>query len=101
VPNYDVRCPNCGDYERFKRIADRHDPCDRCSAIVEPVMRSSVPHHPFKPYFDLSLGAEVTSNHQRNQVARRLHADMRDSLSKGDLSARRDKIEQHRRDRTT
>jgi hypothetical protein len=54
-------------------------------------------HRPFKEYFDISLGKHITSNFQRNKVARSLNSDMRDQPTKGDISARIDRcVEQSR-----
>jgi hypothetical protein len=71
--------------------------CHKCSNTYLPGEYPFCPHglpaehRPFVPYFDISLGADITSNYQRNKVAKGLHADMRDQPSKGDISARKDR----------
>jgi hypothetical protein len=55
-------------------------------------------HHPFIPYFDFALGKQIDSHAQRWTEMKAAKVDYRDKLSKGDLSARRDKVEQQKRD---
>lgn len=63
------------------------------------------PHGPlaqrsgFTAYFDIGLGAEVTSLGQRHQLMRQNKLDYRDKMSPGDLSARRDRMREQQRDR--
>lgn len=54
---------------------------------------------PFAPYFDIALGEHVTSLAERWRFMRQQHVDYKDKLSPGQLSARRDRIEQERRER--
>jgi hypothetical protein len=55
-------------------------------------------YEPFTAYFDIGLGVEVTSHAQRWRLMREAKVDYRDKLSKGELSARRDRVEQQRRE---
>ncbi len=65
-------------------------------------------YHPFIPYFDFALGREVTSLAERwrfmrgeidrESGERRGQLDYRDKMSPGDLSARRDRLEQERKE---
>lgn len=98
MPNYDVECPNCGTYERFKTMADRHAPCDKCQSPIQIQLGQSTLYHPFTHYFDMGLGAEVTSLAQRRRLMKAAGFDFRDHPPKGELSARIDKAhEQSRR----
>ena len=57
------------------------------------------PQSPFIPYFDMGLDAHVTSNYQRNKLMKSANADMRDTPSKGALSARIDKASERKKSR--
>lgn len=54
-------------------------------------------HHPFIPYFDFALGAEVTSHAHRWRLMKEAHVDYRDKMRPGDLSARLDRVEAQRK----
>jgi hypothetical protein len=48
---------------------------------------------PFKAWDDIALGCEITSLAQWNKVMRQKGAQMTDSMSKGAISARKDRCE--------
>lgn len=97
MPTYDLRCQSCGrEWERFSTIAHRADPCD-CGGPVEQVFKPSMSYVPFTPYFDYGLGREITSFADRWRAMRQTGMQYRDLPSKGDLSARRDRIEEAKR----
>jgi hypothetical protein len=81
--------------------------CEKCGKTLEigefPFCGHGFPgtreYRPFRPYFDVALGAEVTSLAQWNRTMREKHADLTDSPSKGQLSARKDRCEQDRQER--
>lgn len=85
--------------------------CDACGADYgigqspyckdghAPVTRSYAPN--FAPYFDIGLGAHVEAPDQRRRLMKQHHLDYRDHPSNGDLSARRDRIEQQKRERAS
>lgn len=56
-------------------------------------------HHPFIPYFDFALGEQVDSLARRKRLMRDKHLDYRDKPRPGDLSARRDRIEETKKER--
>ena len=58
----------------------------------------SVQTTPFSTYFDYGLGKEITSLGDRWQAMKEGHLDYRDKMSKGALSARRDRIEARKRE---
>ena len=60
----------------------------------EPVL----PYVPFTEYFDIGLGETVTSFADRWRFMRQKGLQYRDLPSKGELSARRDRIEQQKRE---
>lgn len=99
MPTYDLRCLSCGrEWERISLIASRRDPCEECGGAVEQVFKHSVQATPFVPYFDEGLGIQVNSFADRWTGMRRAGLQYRDLPSKGDLSARRDRIEERKRE---
>ena len=58
----------------------------------------SVQTTPFSTYFDYGLGKEITSLGDRWNAMKENHLDYRDKMSPGDLSARKDRIEQRKRE---
>jgi hypothetical protein len=58
----------------------------------EPVMVS----YPFKPYYDLGLGAHVSSVAERETIRKRLGLEWKDQPTDGDLSARQDRAHAQR-----
>lgn len=97
MPNYDVECPTCGTYERFKKIADRRDPCDKCGSLVDVLITASHKTTGFEPYFDYGLGIEVTGQGDINKMKREHNLYDKDPPSKGEVSARRDRINEKRK----
>lgn len=59
----------------------------------------TTPYHPFIPYFDTGLGAQVNSLAERWRLMKQHHADYRDHPTAGDISARRDWCEEQKRAR--
>jgi len=57
-------------------------------------------YHPFTHYFDFALGEEVTSLAERKRYMRNLHLDYRDKMSAGDVSARRDRVHEQRKEQS-
>lgn len=97
MPLYEVRCQDCGDqYERILPISERNNPCDRCSGTVDQVFRYSTPQKGFEPYYDEGLGVHVQTKGDINQAMRRLGAREREPLSRGEISARRDRAHERR-----
>lgn len=99
MPLYDVTCGGCKrEWVRTSVIADRYSPSECCAAPVTIYNKPPTTYHPFKHYFDIGLGAEVTSLAQRRRLMKEAHFDFRDHPSAGEESARRDKRnEQHKR----
>lgn len=97
MPTYDVECPNCGTYERFKRMDDREQNCDTCGAPVELLITSSTKSKGFEEYWDDGLGASITGIGHRHQLMRQHGAEYRDHPSPGEKSARRDEKHERRR----
>lgn len=79
--------------------------CESCGAVYgigdSPWCRdghgSVQPRRAFEPYFDIGLGKHVTGWGDIRQEMRRKKLDFRDHPTDGDLSARRDRIEQQKR----
>jgi hypothetical protein len=98
LPTYDLHCQSCGkEFERISTIAARYDPC-ACGGAVEQVFKHSVQATPFAEYFDIGLGETVTSFADRWRHMRQKGLQYRDLPAKGELSARRDQIEQQKRE---
>lgn len=98
----DARCLSCGHVFEFVRaVADwpKTPACEQCGEPTEHAHVSSQEYRPFKPYFDVALGQEITSFAQRESVRRSLQADFCDQPRAGDLSARQDKMHEDRRER--
>jgi hypothetical protein len=94
------------------------DVCQVCGLPIEvgdwPCVETIRPHgrsvqtNSFQSYFDFALGREITSLGDRWQAMRgtidddsgqRINQmDYRDKMSPGDLAARRDRLEQQKRD---
>lgn len=82
------------------------EPCAVCGLPLEigqwPCITTPRPHdrsvqlQPFVPYFDYGLGEYVTSLGDRWAAMKRHGLDYKDHPTKGDLSARRDRIEQQK-----
>jgi hypothetical protein len=98
-----MRCLGCGrEWERLSTIARRYDPCDNCGAAIEQIFEHSVQATPFVRYFDIGLGREITSLGDRWAAMRGTmdpesgvvsgQLDYREKPSRGDLSARNDRI---------
>lgn len=71
-----------------------------CVTTIKP-HGTSVQTNAFAEYFDTGLGMQVTSLGQRKQAMRANKLDYRDLPRRGDLSARRDRIEQQKREKVT
>ena len=77
--------------------------CERCGAIYGISCWPFCPHGrvqprpAFEPYFDVGLGRYVTGWGDVRQGMREHHLDFRDHPTRGDLSARRDRIEEGKR----
>lgn len=109
MPIYDLRCEGCGrTWERVSTIAERYAPCETCGAGVVQEFKHSVQATPFIPYFDWALGEQVTSLADRWRLMRpqtdgdeisRGKLEYRDKMSKGDLSARQDRLHQQAQER--
>jgi hypothetical protein len=83
-----------------------HDPCEKCGAIVHvgewpfcPHGAVGRTHHEFEAYYDQGLGETITTRDQRRRLLKNANAYARDGLSKGDLSARMDKVKADRKQR--
>jgi hypothetical protein len=84
------------------------EPCKVCGLPLEVGQQGCIktirPHepvltyHPFIPYFDIGLGVQVNSFAERWTAMRRAGLQYRDLPSAGDLSARRDRIEERRKE---
>lgn len=81
--------------------------CDTCGKLLAFSEHPFCPHgfatvseyRPFKPFFDVGLGAQITSLAQWNRTMKEKHADLTDSPSKGKLSARLDRCHEDRKER--
>lgn len=102
MPLYQYYCKHCDkDVEIIAAVAARHDqPCPSCGGRLEKVQRPMTDKSIFQPYMDEGLGVFITGRDHRRRVMRDLQCDFRDHMSKGDRSARLDKINQQRRDRS-
>jgi len=69
-----------------------------CIATIRP-HEPVLTYRPFTPYFDFALGQQIDSHAQRWRVMRQKKLDYRDKMDKGTLSARRDRIEEERKER--
>lgn len=107
MPLYDLKCETCGRrWERASLIADRKAPCEECGGAVTQEFNHSVQSNPFATYFDWGLGREITSLGDRwaamrgtidpESGERRGQLDYRDKMSKGDLSARLDRLHERK-----
>lgn len=101
MPLYDYRCEQCEvEIERIAPMAARHEQrCDTCSGRLVLVLKPQRTYVPFNPYYDEGLDVEVTGRQHRQRVMRDLKVDYRDRPSPGDLSARRDKMMERRKER--
>jgi len=73
-----------------------------CIVTVRPHDEPALPYHPFIPYFDIALGEQVNSLSERWRLMkgtedretgeRHGRLEYRDKMSRGDLSARLDRI---------
>ena len=85
-----IRCESCG--------VEYGIGCSPyCKDQHAPVTRTPKCDH-FAPYFDIGLGADVEAPDQRRRLMRQHHLDYRDKMRPGALSARRDRIEQQKRE---
>jgi hypothetical protein len=83
--------------------------CERCGLPIAigqwPCISTIRPHGtsvqttPFAEYFDFALGRSVTSLGDRWQGMKAEKLTYRDKVSRGDLSARRDRIEEGKKAR--
>lgn len=97
MPIYDVRCPRCGESERICPIASRRDPCS-CGSPIEIIYKPDTKWVPFAPYFDIALGKQVNTLADRWRFMRAKGLQYADKMSPGDVSARKDRIEQQKRE---
>jgi putative FmdB family regulatory protein len=99
MPLYDYECPECAfEGEQFALMVDRkNQKCPKCSTILLQVYRPTPRYKPFNPYFDIGLGVEINSLAHRKRVMKQQAMDYRDHPSKGDTSARLDKIADRKR----
>lgn len=78
--------------------------CSKCGHVWEAGDWPMCPHghsvqtSAFRSYFDDGIGEEITSLGQRHQAMREHHLSYREHPPKGQLSARRDQIEQQKRE---
>lgn len=78
-----------------------------CIVTIRP-HEPTLSYHPFIPYFDIALGEEVTSLGERwtkmkgettcDGELRRERLEYRDKVSPGELSARRDRMQERRKE---
>lgn len=79
-----IRCPDCG-----HEFGVGEWPFCPHGAVI--------PRGGFEPRFDIGLGEHVTGWGDVKQHMRRKHLDYREPPSAGDISARRDRIEERKR----
>ena len=78
--------------------------CERCGTALRVGDFPFCPHAPTQPYrpfisyFDIGLGREITSLAQRNRVEHQTNSVARDTMSKGRISERLDKIRDAKRE---
>ena len=96
---YDYVCHYCNwAGEKLAPVDQRHEQdCDHCGRRLEKVLRPQRSYKPWEPYFDEGLGVHVTGKQHRARVMRDLGMEFKDHMSKGDLSARKDKVYEQRR----
>lgn len=96
-PHCTFHCPTCE--MEFSYCAKCQKPW---TAPMSPLCRdnheSTLPYYVFTPYFDYGLWREITSYADRWRAMRQTGLQYRDLPSKGELSARRDRIEQSKRE---
>jgi putative FmdB family regulatory protein len=99
MPRYDYLCQTCNEESEGQvRVDDRHKQvCAACSGPLTLIYKPQVKYVPFNGYFDTGLGVEVTGRMQRQKIMGKLSADFRDPPSRGDTSARLDRIAEQRR----
>lgn len=99
MPVFDIRCPTCNrQWERICLYASKYLPCETCGGPVEQAYSHSVQATVFTPYFDIGLGQQINSLPERRKAMRNARMDYRDLPDKGTLSARRDRMEERRKE---
>lgn len=94
---WDLSCPVCHVLEDNVACSIFAIPvCPTCGS--ERFLGDRASYHPFIPYFDIGLGEEVTSHAQRWRLMHAAHMDYRDKVTPGELSARRDRLEERKRE---
>jgi len=97
----DYVCSNCG-WEGEYLVRSSEDPdsnhCRQCECILTKVQRPQRHYKPFAPYFDDQLGVEVTGRDHRRRIMRDMQVDFKDHMSQGDLTARKDRAMQTRKE---
>lgn len=99
MPLYDYECQTCEiELEQSAHIAERHKQrCPHCSSPLNMIFKPTPCYTPFHEYFDFALGEHVTGRMQRQRLMHEKGLDFRDKMSKGDISARIDKVNEAKR----
>lgn len=90
----DIVC-ECGHTHEVNRpVAEwPHTPlCPDCGAPTVQIHLPRRTYHEFAAYYDHGLGAYLTTRDQRRQLLRAAHAEGKDGMRPGDLSARKDRV---------
>lgn len=92
MPLYDFEC-ECGHTEEKIVPMDERNiqQCPSCRSTLSIAFKPQARYVPFKHYFDLGLGEEITSYAQHQKVMRQQQAVARELPSKGEMSARKDR----------
>lgn len=100
MPLYDLHCEACHrDEELACPIAERQaQTCQTCGERLIVVLKPRKMKG-FEPHFDIGIGRDVTGWGDVKKAMRENTLDFRDHPSAGDLSARKDRIEQQKRAR--
>lgn len=100
MPNYDVECDNCGVFERINWPLERRaEPCDRCGGPVQTLITSATKSKGFEAYFNYGLGEHVTGTGDINKAKRENNLRDKEPPSKGEMSARNDRINERMKER--
>lgn len=99
MPLYDYQCSGCGaETEKMATVAERREQrCADCDALLEIVHRPQRHYQIFQNYFDIGLGVKITGRDHRRRVMRDGNWDRKDPPSRGDHSARLDRIADSKR----
>lgn len=102
MPLYAYHCSNCdARLERLVLMDERHSQsCELCGSPLDKQDAPDPHYKPFHNYFDEGLGVAITGRDHRRRVMREMKCDYRDHMSKGDQSARIDRAQAAKAERS-